>query len=153
MLHPVLLFFSDMFFLVSLPQSESRMFNGVEKECPSPTERLARKESLKVRCPLSSCVTMSTTFNLFSLHSALFHFILSTFEPIAMNDGNWLREQKTWVWLCGTLMPPSDITCTMDFYWFSYGTQGWPFKLVFFHASGPEAKLQTGEETGSQRTV
>uniref|UniRef100_A0A8C5AE55 Oxysterol-binding protein n=1 Tax=Gadus morhua TaxID=8049 RepID=A0A8C5AE55_GADMO len=31
------------------PQSESRMFNGVEKECPSPTERLARKESLKVQ--------------------------------------------------------------------------------------------------------
>ncbi|KAK0141049.1 Oxysterol-binding protein-related protein 5 [Merluccius polli] len=30
-------------------QSESRMFNGVEKECPSPTERLARKESLKVQ--------------------------------------------------------------------------------------------------------
>jgi len=24
------------------------MFNGVEKECPSPTEKLARKESLKV---------------------------------------------------------------------------------------------------------
>ncbi|XP_061577437.1 oxysterol-binding protein-related protein 5 isoform X2 [Cololabis saira] len=30
-------------------QSESRMFNGVEKDCPSPTERLARKESLKVQ--------------------------------------------------------------------------------------------------------
>uniref|UniRef100_A0A3B5B0J4 Uncharacterized protein n=1 Tax=Stegastes partitus TaxID=144197 RepID=A0A3B5B0J4_9TELE len=29
-------------------QSESRMFNGVEKDCPSPTEKLARKESLKV---------------------------------------------------------------------------------------------------------
>lgn len=24
------------------------MFNGVEKDCPSPTEKLARKESLKV---------------------------------------------------------------------------------------------------------
>ncbi|KAM6937467.1 oxysterol-binding protein-related protein 5 isoform 2-T2 [Xenentodon cancila] len=30
-------------------QSESRMFNGLEKDCPSPTERLARKESLKVQ--------------------------------------------------------------------------------------------------------
>uniref|UniRef100_G3PAN9 Oxysterol-binding protein n=1 Tax=Gasterosteus aculeatus aculeatus TaxID=481459 RepID=G3PAN9_GASAC len=30
-------------------QSESRMFNGVEKECPSPTEKLARKESLKLQ--------------------------------------------------------------------------------------------------------
>ncbi|XP_036007544.1 oxysterol-binding protein-related protein 5 [Fundulus heteroclitus] len=30
-------------------KSESRMFNGVEKECPSPTEKLARKESLKVQ--------------------------------------------------------------------------------------------------------
>ncbi|XP_017274524.1 oxysterol-binding protein-related protein 5 isoform X2 [Kryptolebias marmoratus] len=30
-------------------QSESRMFNGVEKDCPSPTEKLARKESLKVQ--------------------------------------------------------------------------------------------------------
>uniref|UniRef100_A0A672GQB5 Oxysterol-binding protein n=1 Tax=Salarias fasciatus TaxID=181472 RepID=A0A672GQB5_SALFA len=29
--------------------SESRMFNGVEKDCPSPTEKLARKESLKVQ--------------------------------------------------------------------------------------------------------
>lgn len=29
-------------------QSETRMFNGVDKECPSPTEKLARKESLKV---------------------------------------------------------------------------------------------------------
>lgn len=34
--------------LFSLFQSESRMFNGVEKDCPSPTEKLARKESLKV---------------------------------------------------------------------------------------------------------
>ncbi|XP_054885551.1 oxysterol-binding protein-related protein 5 isoform X2 [Poeciliopsis prolifica] len=30
-------------------QSESRMFNGVEKDSPSPTEKLARKESLKVQ--------------------------------------------------------------------------------------------------------
>lgn len=30
-------------------KSESRMFNGVDKECPSPTEKLARKESLKVQ--------------------------------------------------------------------------------------------------------
>ncbi|XP_037539344.1 oxysterol-binding protein-related protein 5 [Nematolebias whitei] len=30
-------------------KSESRMFNGVEKDCPSPTEKLARKESLKVQ--------------------------------------------------------------------------------------------------------
>uniref|UniRef100_A0A672GK50 Oxysterol-binding protein n=1 Tax=Salarias fasciatus TaxID=181472 RepID=A0A672GK50_SALFA len=40
------------FFSVSPPahlQSESRMFNGVEKDCPSPTEKLARKESLKVQ--------------------------------------------------------------------------------------------------------
>uniref|UniRef100_A0A3B5KUF5 Oxysterol-binding protein n=1 Tax=Xiphophorus couchianus TaxID=32473 RepID=A0A3B5KUF5_9TELE len=29
--------------------SESRMFNGVEKDSPSPTEKLARKESLKVQ--------------------------------------------------------------------------------------------------------
>uniref|UniRef100_A0A3P8VKJ3 Oxysterol-binding protein n=1 Tax=Cynoglossus semilaevis TaxID=244447 RepID=A0A3P8VKJ3_CYNSE len=36
------------FSLFSL-KSESRMFNGVEKECPSPTEKLARKESLKVQ--------------------------------------------------------------------------------------------------------
>ncbi|XP_072241607.1 oxysterol-binding protein-related protein 5 isoform X4 [Leuresthes tenuis] len=34
---------------ITLLQSESRMFNGVEKECPSPTEKLARKESLKVQ--------------------------------------------------------------------------------------------------------
>ncbi|XP_005803287.1 oxysterol-binding protein-related protein 5-like isoform X1 [Xiphophorus maculatus] len=30
-------------------KSESRMFNGVEKDSPSPTEKLARKESLKVQ--------------------------------------------------------------------------------------------------------
>uniref|UniRef100_A0A8C3B338 Oxysterol-binding protein n=1 Tax=Cyclopterus lumpus TaxID=8103 RepID=A0A8C3B338_CYCLU len=30
-------------------KSESRMFNGVEKDCPSPTEKLARKESLKLQ--------------------------------------------------------------------------------------------------------
>ncbi|XP_061139100.1 oxysterol-binding protein-related protein 5 isoform X3 [Syngnathus typhle] len=30
-------------------KSESRMFNGLEKDCPSPTEKLARKESLKVQ--------------------------------------------------------------------------------------------------------
>lgn len=30
-------------------KSDSRMFNGVDKECPSPTEKLARKESLKVQ--------------------------------------------------------------------------------------------------------
>ncbi|KAK7891719.1 hypothetical protein WMY93_023682 [Mugilogobius chulae] len=30
-------------------KSESRMFNGVDKECPSPTEKLARKESLRVQ--------------------------------------------------------------------------------------------------------
>ncbi|XP_056137383.1 oxysterol-binding protein-related protein 5 [Lampris incognitus] len=30
-------------------KSESRMFNGVEKDCPSPTDKLARKESLKVQ--------------------------------------------------------------------------------------------------------
>uniref|UniRef100_A0AAX7VV41 PH domain-containing protein n=1 Tax=Astatotilapia calliptera TaxID=8154 RepID=A0AAX7VV41_ASTCA len=37
------------FCLNSRLQSESRMFNGVEKDCPSPTEKLARKESLKVQ--------------------------------------------------------------------------------------------------------
>ncbi|KAJ8406505.1 hypothetical protein AAFF_G00300790 [Aldrovandia affinis] len=30
-------------------KSESRVFNGHEKECPSPTEKLARKESLKLQ--------------------------------------------------------------------------------------------------------
>uniref|UniRef100_A0A8D3DPZ4 Oxysterol-binding protein n=1 Tax=Scophthalmus maximus TaxID=52904 RepID=A0A8D3DPZ4_SCOMX len=30
------------------------MFNGVEKDCPSPTEKLARKESLKIRGSLKS---------------------------------------------------------------------------------------------------
>ncbi|XP_062318696.1 oxysterol-binding protein-related protein 5 isoform X2 [Osmerus eperlanus] len=30
-------------------KSESKMFNGLEKECSSPTEKLARKESLKVQ--------------------------------------------------------------------------------------------------------
>lgn len=30
-------------------KSESRMFNGLEKDCPSPTEKLTRKESLKVQ--------------------------------------------------------------------------------------------------------
>jgi len=36
------------FAISSLPQSESRMFIGLEKESSSPTEKLARKESLKV---------------------------------------------------------------------------------------------------------
>ena len=40
--------------LVCVVQSESKMFNGLEKECSSPTEKLARKESLKVR--ITSCV-------------------------------------------------------------------------------------------------
>lgn len=49
------------FCLNSRLQSESRMFNGVEKDCPSPTEKLARKESLKVEVTsllemVSSCV-------------------------------------------------------------------------------------------------
>uniref|UniRef100_A0A8C3B236 Oxysterol-binding protein n=1 Tax=Cyclopterus lumpus TaxID=8103 RepID=A0A8C3B236_CYCLU len=34
---------------ISVTCSESRMFNGVEKDCPSPTEKLARKESLKLQ--------------------------------------------------------------------------------------------------------
>lgn len=42
-----LLLFLIIDFLLIL-QSETRMFNGVDKECPSPTEKLARKESLKV---------------------------------------------------------------------------------------------------------
>lgn len=34
------------------------MFNGVEKDCPSPTEKLARKESLKVHVPSLFVTTM-----------------------------------------------------------------------------------------------
>lgn len=59
-----------------LPQSETRMFNGVEKDCPSPTEKLARKESLKVD-------EQSCTRAMYSLF--LFCFFMWVSSPVPLS--------------------------------------------------------------------
>lgn len=51
------------FAISSLPQSESRMFIGLEKESSSPTEKLARKESLKVWCASHSRLSSWPSFS------------------------------------------------------------------------------------------
>ena len=54
MLNVFLLHFLNVTFGIHF-QSESKVFNGHEKECSSPTEKLDRKESLKVGVPDCKC--------------------------------------------------------------------------------------------------
>lgn len=44
------------------------MFNGVEKDYPSPTEKLARKESLKVHVTSSFVKQLTQTFNIYDVY-------------------------------------------------------------------------------------
>ncbi|XP_054864978.1 oxysterol-binding protein-related protein 8 isoform X4 [Amphiprion ocellaris] len=79
-------------------QSESRMFNGVEKDCPSPTEKLARKESLKVQKQNYRQEKKRATKELFSALK----------DPSVVIMSNWLKIRgslKSWTKLWCALKP------------------------------------------------
>uniref|UniRef100_A0A3Q1AUN8 Oxysterol-binding protein n=1 Tax=Amphiprion ocellaris TaxID=80972 RepID=A0A3Q1AUN8_AMPOC len=78
--------------------SESRMFNGVEKDCPSPTEKLARKESLKVQKQNYRQEKKRATKELFSALK----------DPSVVIMSNWLKIRgslKSWTKLWCALKP------------------------------------------------
>uniref|UniRef100_A0A7N8YRC6 Oxysterol-binding protein n=1 Tax=Mastacembelus armatus TaxID=205130 RepID=A0A7N8YRC6_9TELE len=80
------------------PQSESRMFNGVEKDCPSPTEKLARKESLKVQKQNYRQEKKRAARELFSALK----------DPSVVIMSNWLKIRgslKSWTKLWCALKP------------------------------------------------
>uniref|UniRef100_A0A8C5GCQ1 Oxysterol-binding protein n=1 Tax=Gouania willdenowi TaxID=441366 RepID=A0A8C5GCQ1_GOUWI len=87
--------------VLSLPnyiQSESRMFNGVDKDCPSPTEKLARKESLKVQKQNYRQEKKRATKELFSALK----------DPSVVIMSDWLKIRgslKSWTKLWCTLKP------------------------------------------------
>lgn len=79
-------------------KSESRMFNGVEKECPSPTEKLARKESLKVQKQNYRQEKKRAAKELFSALK----------DPSVVIMSNWLKIRgslKSWTKLWCALKP------------------------------------------------
>uniref|UniRef100_A0A7N6A4S8 Oxysterol-binding protein n=1 Tax=Anabas testudineus TaxID=64144 RepID=A0A7N6A4S8_ANATE len=79
-------------------QSESKMFNGVEKDCPSPTEKLARKESLKVQKQNYRQEKKRATRELFSALK----------DPSVVIMSNWLKIRgslKSWTKLWCALKP------------------------------------------------
>uniref|UniRef100_A0A4W6EQ84 Oxysterol binding protein like 5 n=1 Tax=Lates calcarifer TaxID=8187 RepID=A0A4W6EQ84_LATCA len=79
-------------------QSESRMFNGVEKDCPSPTEKLARKESLKVQKQNYRQEKKRAAKELFSALK----------DPSVVIMSNWLKIRgslKSWTKLWCALKP------------------------------------------------
>ncbi|XP_075894242.1 oxysterol-binding protein-related protein 5 isoform X2 [Nelusetta ayraudi] len=76
-------------------QSETRMFNGVDKECPSPTEKLARKESLKLQKQNYRQEKKRAAKELFSALK----------DPSVVIMSNWLKIRgslKSWtkLWCC-----------------------------------------------------
>uniref|UniRef100_A0A671XF64 Oxysterol-binding protein n=1 Tax=Sparus aurata TaxID=8175 RepID=A0A671XF64_SPAAU len=78
--------------------SESRMFNGVEKDCPSPTEKLARKESLKVQKQNYRQEKKRAAKELFSALK----------DPSVVIMSNWLKIRgslKSWTKLWCALKP------------------------------------------------
>uniref|UniRef100_A0A3Q3JKK1 Oxysterol-binding protein n=1 Tax=Monopterus albus TaxID=43700 RepID=A0A3Q3JKK1_MONAL len=82
----------------SLLQSESRMFDGVEKDCPSPTEKLARKESLKVQKQNYRQEKKRATRELFSALK----------DPSVVIMSSWLKIRgslKSWTKLWCALKP------------------------------------------------
>uniref|UniRef100_A0A667XC89 Oxysterol-binding protein n=1 Tax=Myripristis murdjan TaxID=586833 RepID=A0A667XC89_9TELE len=82
----------------SLLQSESRMFNGVEKDCPSPTEKLARKESLKLQKQNYRQEKKRAAKELFSALK----------DPSVVIMSNWLKIRgslKSWTKLWCALKP------------------------------------------------
>lgn len=79
-------------------KSESRMFNGVEKECPSPTEKLGRKESLKVQKQNYRQEKKRAAKELFSALK----------DPSVVIMSNWLKIRgslKSWTKLWCALKP------------------------------------------------
>uniref|UniRef100_A0A7N5ZUW9 Oxysterol-binding protein n=1 Tax=Anabas testudineus TaxID=64144 RepID=A0A7N5ZUW9_ANATE len=79
-------------------KSESKMFNGVEKDCPSPTEKLARKESLKVQKQNYRQEKKRATRELFSALK----------DPSVVIMSNWLKIRgslKSWTKLWCALKP------------------------------------------------
>ncbi|XP_053741690.1 oxysterol-binding protein-related protein 5 isoform X1 [Synchiropus splendidus] len=79
-------------------KSESKMFNGLEKECPSPTEKLARKESLKVQKQNYRQEKKRAAKELFSALK----------DPSVVIMSNWLKIRgslKSWTKLWCTLKP------------------------------------------------
>uniref|UniRef100_A0A8C4GHK5 Oxysterol-binding protein n=1 Tax=Dicentrarchus labrax TaxID=13489 RepID=A0A8C4GHK5_DICLA len=75
-----------------------RMFNGVEKECPSPTEKLARKESLKVQKQNYRQEKKRAAKELFSALK----------DPSVVIMSNWLKIRgslKSWTKLWCALKP------------------------------------------------
>ncbi|KAM6961162.1 oxysterol-binding protein-related protein 5 isoform 2-T2 [Aplochiton taeniatus] len=78
--------------------SESKMFNGLEKECPSPTEKLARKESLKVQ-------KKNYRQEKKRAHKELFSALK---DPSVVIMSNWLKIRgslKSWTKLWCALKP------------------------------------------------
>uniref|UniRef100_A0A7N8Y6D0 Oxysterol binding protein-like 5 n=1 Tax=Mastacembelus armatus TaxID=205130 RepID=A0A7N8Y6D0_9TELE len=76
----------------------SRMFNGVEKDCPSPTEKLARKESLKVQKQNYRQEKKRAARELFSALK----------DPSVVIMSNWLKIRgslKSWTKLWCALKP------------------------------------------------
>uniref|UniRef100_A0AAQ5XJY7 Oxysterol-binding protein n=1 Tax=Amphiprion ocellaris TaxID=80972 RepID=A0AAQ5XJY7_AMPOC len=81
-----------------VPSWCSRMFNGVEKDCPSPTEKLARKESLKVQKQNYRQEKKRATKELFSALK----------DPSVVIMSNWLKIRgslKSWTKLWCALKP------------------------------------------------
>uniref|UniRef100_A0A673BCA7 Oxysterol-binding protein n=1 Tax=Sphaeramia orbicularis TaxID=375764 RepID=A0A673BCA7_9TELE len=79
-------------------KSESRMFNGLEKDCPSPTEKLARKESLKVQKQNYRQEKKRAAKELFSALK----------DPSVVIMSNWLKIRgslKSWTKLWCALKP------------------------------------------------
>ncbi|XP_061773760.1 oxysterol-binding protein-related protein 5 isoform X3 [Nerophis ophidion] len=79
-------------------KSESRMFNGFEKDCPSPTEKLARKESLKVQKQNYRQEKKRAAKELFSALK----------DPSVVIMSNWLKIRgslKSWTKLWCVLKP------------------------------------------------
>ncbi|CAG01146.1 unnamed protein product, partial [Tetraodon nigroviridis] len=79
-------------------KSETRMFNGVEKDCPSPTEKLARKESLKLQKQNYRQEKKRAAKELFSALK----------DPSVVIMSNWLKIRsslKSWTKLWCALKP------------------------------------------------
>ncbi|XP_061532658.1 oxysterol-binding protein-related protein 5 isoform X2 [Phycodurus eques] len=79
-------------------KSESRMFNGLEKDCPSPTEKLARKASLKVQKQNYRQEKKRAAKELFSALK----------DPSVVIMSNWLKIRgslKSWTKLWCALKP------------------------------------------------
>uniref|UniRef100_A0A8C9WZN4 Oxysterol-binding protein n=1 Tax=Sander lucioperca TaxID=283035 RepID=A0A8C9WZN4_SANLU len=77
---------------------EYKMFNGVEKDCPSPTEKLARKESLKVQKQNYRQEKKRAAKELFSALK----------DPSVVIMSNWLKIRgslKSWTKLWCALKP------------------------------------------------